>query len=167
MERKGIEPLRNFRKVQEIVEHHGKDRSALIPILQDVQEEFRYLPKELLSFIATAMGLPMSDVFGVATFYAQFSTTPKGKHIIQICDGTACHVRGSAKIIKELRKKLDLEDGKITRDDLWVTLETVSCLGACALAPAVVIDGKIYGNVQVSELDQMIADMGDNDENVE
>ena len=164
METRNVEPLRNFRKVQEIVAKYGTDRSALIPILQEVQDEFRYLPRELLSFIATAMGLPMADVYGVATFYAQFSTSPKGKHIIQICDGTACHVRGSGKIISELRKRLDLEDGVTTREDLWVTLETVSCLGACALAPAVVVDGKIYGNVQVSELDGMIDDMGANDE---
>ncbi len=165
METKKVEPLRNFRKVQEIIEKYGTDRSALIPILQEVQDEFRYLPRELLSFIATAMGLPMADVYGVATFYAQFSTTPKGKHIIQICEGTACHVRGSGKLITELRKRLNLSAENPTREDLYVTLETVSCLGACALAPAVVVDGKIYGNVQVSELDQMINDMGANDEN--
>jgi NADH-quinone oxidoreductase subunit E len=155
--------LLNFQKVKAIVEKHGTDRSALIPILQEVQTEFRYLPQEMLSFIATAMGLTPADVFGVATFYAQFSTEPKGKHIVQICDGTACHVRGSGDVITAFRKKLEIPEGTTTSEDLWVTLETVSCLGACALAPAVVVDGKIYGHVKPDTVQSIIDEMKEGD----
>lgn len=152
-------PLRNFQKVNEIIAEKGKDRSALIPILQAVQEEFRYLPQEMLSFIATALGLSFSEVYGVATFYAQFSIEPKGKHIVQICDGTACHVRGSGAVIDKFREKFQLPAGQTTSEDLYVTLETVSCLGACALAPAVVVDGNVYGNVELDEIDDIIEKM--------
>lgn len=163
MNKERIEPLQNFQKVNAIINKYGTAQPNLIPILQEVQEEFRYLPQEMLSFIATAMGLPSADVYGVATFYAQFSTEPKGKHIIQICDGTACHVRGSGKVIDEFRTVLKLDAKKITREDLWVTLETVSCLGACALAPAVVVDGKIYGNVQVEDINKIITSIEEGD----
>ncbi len=163
MNKERIEPLQNFQKVNAIIKKYGTAQPNLIPILQEVQEEFRYLPQEMLSFIATAMGLPSADVYGVATFYAQFSTEPKGKHIIQICDGTACHVRGSGKVIDEFRSILKLDAKKITREDLWVTLETVSCLGACALAPAVVVDGKIYGNVQVEDINKIITSIEEGD----
>lgn len=154
--REAKKPLRNFQKVKEVVEKYGTGREQLIPILQAVQEEFRYLPQEMLSFIATAMQLPPAEVFGVATFYAQFSTEPKGKHVIQVCDGTACHVRGSAKVIKRFRELLDLPGKKTTTDDLHVTMEVVSCLGACALAPAVVVDGKMYGNLSNDGVDEIV-----------
>jgi len=158
------EPLRNFQRVNEIIQQYGTQKNALIPILQAVQKEFRYLPQEMLSFIATAMNIPAAEVYGVATFYAQFSTQPKGKHIIQICDGTACHVRGSGKLIEGFRKMLKLNSEKITTDDYWVTLETVSCLGACALAPAVVVDEKIYGNVPPEDIENIINDIKEGDE---
>ncbi|PID28175.1 MAG: NAD(P)H-dependent oxidoreductase subunit E [Candidatus Cloacimonadota bacterium] len=158
------EPLSNFQRVNEIIEKYGTEKNQLIPILQAVQSEFRYLPQEMLSFIATAMKIPDAEVFGVATFYAQFSTEPKGKHIIQICDGTACHVRGSGKLIEGFRQSLNLSENKITTDDLWVTVETVSCLGACALAPAVVVDGKIYGNVPPKNIQKILDEMKEGDE---
>ena len=151
-----VKPLRDFHKVKEVIEKFGTSREQLIPILQAVQGEFRYLPQEMLSFIATAMQIPPAEVFGVATFYAQFSTEPKGKHVIQVCDGTACHVRGSAKVIKKFRELLALPGKKTTTDDLHVTLEIVSCLGACALAPAVVVDGKMYGNMKSEAVDEIV-----------
>ncbi len=158
------EPLRNFAKVKEIIEKYGTERSALIPVLQAIQGEFRYLPQEMLSFVATAMGIPQAEVFGVATFYAQFSTQPKGKHIVQVCDGTACHVRGASDIIKKFKKDLQIPEGKTTTDDLYVTLETVSCLGACALAPAVVVDGRVYGNVNFEDVAKIIVTMKESDD---
>ncbi len=130
-----------------IIDECGNQESSLIPILQKVQEEYRYLPQEILAFIATALDVPPASVFGVATFYAQFSLEPKGKYVIRVCDGTACHVRGNKTIIDAIRNKIGLRaDEKTTRDMRW-TFETVSCLGACGLAPAVVINEKVYGRM--------------------
>ncbi len=138
---------RSFEKVQAIIEECGKDKKSLIPILQKVQDEYRYLPQEILAFIATALDIPPATVFGVATFYAQFSLEPKGKNIIKVCDGTACHVRGNQTIIDAIRKRVGLDSGEHTTKDMNYTLEMVSCLGACGLAPAVVINDKVHGNV--------------------
>ncbi len=138
---------RKFERIQQIIEERGATESALIPILQKVQEEYRYLPEEILTFVATALDLPPATVYGVATFYAQFSLEPKGKYIIKCCDGTACHVRKNAGIISAIGDRLGLKDGKKTTDDHRFTFEVVSCIGACALAPAVVVDGKVYGQV--------------------
>ena len=140
-------PCRKFEKVNEIITNHGKSQSALIPILQEVQEEYRYLPEEILTYVATVMGLSPATVYGVATFYAQFSLDPKGKYVIRICDGTACHVRGSDPVREEIARIIGLTDGKKTTADLRYTVETVSCLGACGLAPVVMINEQIYGQV--------------------
>jgi NADH-quinone oxidoreductase subunit E len=128
-------PRRKFDKVNEIITRHGKLQSALIPILQEVQGEYRYLPEEILTYIATVMDLSPATVYGVATFYAQFSLEAKGKYVIRVCDGTACHVRSSEPVKNAIRKKLGLMSGKQTTQDMRFTLETVSCLGACGLAP--------------------------------
>lgn len=138
---------RRFDKIQSIIEEYGATESALIPILQKVQSEYRYLPEEILTFVATALQLPPATVYGVATFYAQFSLEPKGKYVIRVCDGTACHVRKNAALIAALKKKLGLAEGERTTEDMRFTLEIVSCIGACALAPAVVIDGKVHGQM--------------------
>lgn len=138
---------RKFERIQQIIEERGATESALIPILQKVQEEYRYLPEEILTFVATALDLPPATVYGVATFYAQFSLEPKGKYIIKCCDGTACHVRKNAGIISAISERLGLKDGAKTTADHRFTFEVVSCIGACALAPAVVVDGKVYGQV--------------------
>lgn len=137
---------RSFQRVREIIEECGAKRSSLIPILQKVQDEYRYLPQEILAFVSTALDVPPATVFGVATFYAQFSLEPKGKYIIKVCDGTACHVRGNKSITDAIRKKIGLKGRQTTTKDMRYTLETVSCLGACSLAPAVVVNDKIYGN---------------------
>ncbi|HBF33782.1 TPA: NAD(P)H-dependent oxidoreductase subunit E [Candidatus Sumerlaeota bacterium] len=139
------EKTRKFEKVCEILDQYGHDSSKLIPILQAVQEEYRYLPEEVLNFVATSLALPPARVFGVATFFAHFTLQPKGKHIFRLCDGTACHVRGSIPIYDALRKKVGLAAGKATTDDLMFTVETVSCLGACGLAPAVVLNDEVHG----------------------
>ncbi len=138
---------RHFDKIQSIIEEYGATESALIPILQKVQAEYRYLPEEILTFVATALQLPPATVYGVATFYAQFSLEPKGKYVVRVCDGTACHVRKNAALIAALKKRLGLADGETTTEDMRFTLEIVSCIGACALAPAIVIDGKVHGQM--------------------
>ena len=135
----------DFGKIDKIMEECGADKSHLIAILQKVQEEFRYLPEDAMTYIGTKIeGLSPSTVYGVATFYAQFSLEPKGKYEIKCCDGTACHVRGSMPVMNAIKARLDLKDGKYTTDDGLFSLETVSCLGACGLAPVVVINGKVY-----------------------
>jgi NADH-quinone oxidoreductase subunit E len=138
---------RKFERVNEIIGEHGREQSALIPILQEVQAEYRYLPEEILTYIATAMGLSAATVFGVATFYAQFSLEPKGKYVVRVCDGTACHVRHSMPVYQAIRSRLGLKDGRFTTPDMMFTVETVACLGACGVAPAMVVNDKVYGKM--------------------
>jgi len=138
---------RKFDRIVEIIEANKRDPARLIPILQQVQDFYRYLPEEVLTFIATSLALPPSHVFGVTTFYAHFALTPKGKHMCKLCDGTACHVRGSQPILEAMHKELKLSHEKHTTDDMLFTVEAVSCVGACGLAPVLVIDEKVYANV--------------------
>lgn len=156
-----VEPIlkEHYEWTDGIIAQFGKTRTSLIPVLQSVQSRFKYLPEEIMSHIATQMTLPLSSVYGVATFYAQFSTEPKGKHIVQICDGTACHVRGAKALIDKIRKDYELNEEKRTTDDYFLTLETVACIGACAMAPAVIIDGHIYGHMTADNLSNLINDM--------
>ncbi len=135
----------NASKLDEIINFYEGKKSNLIAILQKVQEVYRYLPEEALIYIGTKIeGLSPATVYGVATFYAQFSLEPKGRFEIKVCDGTACHVRGSMPVLNAIKARLDLKDGKMTTEDGMFSLETVSCLGACGLAPVVVINGKVY-----------------------
>ena len=135
----------DFKKVEEIINAYGAKKSNLIAILQKVQEEFRYLPEEAMTYIGTKIeGLSPATVYGVATFYAQFSLEPKGKYEVKCCDGTACHVRGSMPVLNAIKARLDLKDGAFTTADGLFSVETVSCLGACGLAPVVVINEKVY-----------------------
>ncbi len=132
-------------KLDEIIQSYDCKKSNLIAILQKVQEVYRYLPEDALIYIGTKIeGLSPATVFGVATFYAQFSLEPKGKYEIKVCDGTACHVRGSMPVLTAIRAKLNIPTGQLTSDNGLFSLETVSCLGACGLAPVVVINGKVY-----------------------
>ena len=131
--------------LDKIIAECGGDKSHLIAMLQKVQEVYRYVPEDAIIYIGTKIeGLSPATVFGVATFYAQFSLDPKGKYEIKCCDGTACHVRGSMPVLNAIKEKLDLKDGKFTTQDGLFSLETVSCLGACGLAPVVVVNGKVY-----------------------
>lgn len=139
--------VRKFRKVCEILEANDHRPERLIPILQAVQEEYRYLPEEVLSFVATSLGLAPAQVYGVATFYAHFTLVPKGKYVVRLCNGTACHVKGSMEIHEAIRRHLALPEGGGTTPDMLFTLETVSCLGACGLAPAMVVNDQVHGQV--------------------
>ncbi|MFZ5833363.1 MAG: NAD(P)H-dependent oxidoreductase subunit E [Planctomycetota bacterium] len=136
---------RQFAKVCEILERHERNAARLIPILQEVQEEYRYLPQEVLTFVATSLGLPPAHVYGVATFYSHFTLEPRGKYTIRLCDGTACHVRNSIPILEALWKRLGLSAQRKTTPDMLFTVETVSCLGACGLAPVVVVNDEVHG----------------------
>jgi NADH-quinone oxidoreductase subunit E len=138
---------RKFEKVCEILDRHGRDSARLIPILQEVQDEYRYLPEEVMTYVATSLGIPPAKVFGVATFYAHFALEPKGRYVVRLCDGTACHVKGSIPILEALRDRLGLPEGKNTTPDMLFTVETVSCLGACGLAPVVVINEDVHGQM--------------------
>lgn len=146
-------------KVLDIISKYNHDKRRLITILQEVQAEYRYLPQEVLTCIATALDMPVAEVYGVATFYAHFSLEAKGKYVIKVCDGTACHVKGSVKLIDILKNKLNLNGEKHTTEDMLFTLEAVSCLGACGLAPVMVVNDKVYGEVSVMKCEEIIDDI--------
>lgn len=133
--------------VERMLERHHYKRNELIGVLQDVQETYHYLPEEAMNYIATAMGIPAATVFGVATFYAQFSLESKGKYLVRICNGTACHVNGSEPIYETLKKKFKLPEGRITTSDGLFTLETVACMGACGIGPVMVINDQVHAKM--------------------
>ena len=122
----------------------GNEEKALIAILQRAQEEYRYLPREIFPYLAKKLDIPEARIYGVATFYENFSLEQKGKYIIKICDGTACHVRKSIPVLNEIKKQLNLGAGQKTTEDFLFTVETVSCLGACGLAPVMMINEEVY-----------------------
>ena len=142
-----LDRAEKFQKVCKILEQNGYRPAGLIPILQAVQHEYQYLPEEVLTFVATSLDVPPARVFGVATFYAHFALEPKGRHVIRICDGTACHVKHSLPILNALHEKLGTSEKRKTSGDALFTVETVACLGACGLAPVVVIDEQVYGGM--------------------
>jgi NADH-quinone oxidoreductase subunit E len=151
-----MEELRRFQKVFDIVDQNGRDAARLIPILQAVQAEYRYLPEEILAFVATSLGISPARVFGVATFYSLFTLKPKGKYIIRVCDGTACHVKKSMDLYDVLCRQLNLREGKDTTQDMLFTVETVNCLGACGLAPAMVVNDEVYGQLTPDRAKEII-----------
>ena len=134
-------------KVKQVLVRYRKQARNLIPILQHVQEVYTYLPEDVMEFIAKELRITAGQVFGAATFYAHFTLEPKGKNVIKVCDGTACHVRKSTEIIKTVREELKLDEKKHTSDDGLFTLETVACLGACGLAPVMVVNDNVYGSM--------------------
>ena len=146
-------------KLNEILFHYSGKRDELIPILQEAQEQFRYLPSEVMLGIAKFLGLPGSAVFGVSTFYAQFKLVPSGRRIVRVCRGTACHVRGGARILREVERRLGIRSGETT-DDLEYTLETVACIGACALAPTMMIDKGTHGQMTTKKVAEVFGDRG-------
>lgn len=129
-----------------ILEEFKLQKGAIIPILQRVQDTYGYLPKEILAEISKRMHIPLTQLMGVATFYAQFRLTPRGKHLIRVCDGTACHVSGAPGIVRAIEKKYDMPAGSSSSDYKY-TLEVVYCVGACGLAPVVIVDDKVYGKL--------------------
>lgn len=133
-----------YDKADEIIEHYGARDASLIPIIQDIQSEYRYLPPELLSYVAKKIHITEAKAFSVATFYENFSFEPKGKYVIKVCDGTACHVRKSIPILERIYSELGLSKDKVTTDDMMFTVETVSCLGACGLAPVLMVNDTVH-----------------------
>lgn len=152
-------------KIDEIVRGSEGKKPSTITILQEIQKEYRYLPEEVLEYISEKLDISSGKIFGIATFYENFSLEPKGKHVIKICDGTACHVRKSIPILNALRKELGLSSEKKTTDDLMFTIETVSCLGACGLAPVLNIDEKVYGKMTPESAVELINNLRKEDEN--
>ena len=132
-----------YKKIDEIIAAQRADK-PIVAILQDVQEEYRYLPREAFDYLSKQLGVSLAKLYSVATFYENFSLSPKGKYVVKICDGTACHVRKSIPILDAMRKELGLVGDKKTTDDLMFTVETVSCLGACGLAPVLTVNDKVY-----------------------
>ncbi|NQV19483.1 MAG: NADH-quinone oxidoreductase subunit NuoE [Armatimonadetes bacterium] len=133
--------------VDECIQKNG---NTLIPVLQDIQSHYNYLPEEIFDEVSQKMNIPLIDVYGVATFYKSFSLTPKGKHIITVCMGTACHVRGGQRIAERIARELEIEPGETT-SDMNFTLETVNCLGCCAIGPIIMIDGEYYGQMTIQK----------------
>lgn len=145
------------RSVSEILETFPPERGYLIPILQEIQERSGYLPKEAILETAAYLDLPTSKIFGVATFYNQFKLIPPGKNRIQICRGTACHVRGSLNLLESLETELGIKAGQTTRDRLF-SIETVACMGACSIAPVIAVNGEFYGRLDRKRLLKIIAE---------
>jgi len=133
-------------RVQEIVDRYGGKHDSVISILQDVQSEYHYLPEDALRAVANQLDIPLIQICGVATFFKAFSLKPRGEHIVSVCLGTACHVRGARAVLDEVKRQLGIEPSETT-EDMQFTLETVNCLGACALGPIVVVDDKYHGQM--------------------
>jgi len=136
---------------------YSGESGDLIPILQEAQERFGYLPEEVMQGIAKFLRLPESIVYGVSTFYAQFKLTPTGRRRVSVCRGTACHVRGGARILREVEKRLGIKPGETT-SDLGYSLETIACFGSCALAPVMVIDKSVHGRMTTTKVGQILAE---------
>ena len=136
-----------FETVCAVLDKYDCDPHMLIAILQEIQSAYSYLPEDVMTYVAIALGITPGSVFGAATFYSHFTLEPKGKFVIKVCDGTACHVRKSTRILQTLERELGLSQGQHTTDDMLFTLETVACLGACGLAPVIVVNENVYGTM--------------------
>jgi NADH-quinone oxidoreductase subunit E len=143
-------------KLGQVLDKHRDQKGALIPVLQAAQDVYGYLPKEALERIAQELRLPLSKVYGVVTFYAQFHLHPRGRHVVRVCLGTACHVRGGAKIMESLEKELQVADGETT-EDLRFTLESVACIGACGLAPVIMVNDDTHGRLTPEQIPDILA----------
>lgn len=141
-------------KLVETIEKNGTN-SSLISLLEEVQAQYRYLPQDAMILVSEWLGVPLSQVYSVATFYNAFTLKPRGKHTICVCTGTACHVRGTAQVLNRLETTLDVRPGETTRDREF-TLETVNCLGCCALGPVVVLDGEYEGQMTPKKIDRLL-----------
>ena len=145
----------DIEKVKEIVELYSGNRDSLISILQDLQSEYHYLPEVCLRAVASQLGLPLVQVYGVATFFKAFSLKPRGRHLINVCLGTACHVRGAPALLDEISRQLGIEQGDTT-EDMQFSLEAVNCLGACALGPIMVVDGEYHGQMRPGKVKKVL-----------
>ena len=142
-------------KVAVIVSEYNGNRDSLISILQDIQSEYHYLPEDALRAVASQLDLPLIQVCGVATFFKAFSLKPRGEHMVSVCLGTACHVRGAPAVLDEVERQLGIKAGETT-EDMRYSLETVNCLGACALGPIVVVDGKYHGQMSPGKVKKIL-----------
>jgi NADH-quinone oxidoreductase subunit E len=146
----------DYGEMDEILQKYRYEPSSIIAILHDTQAKYRYLPKEVFFYLSEKLGISTAKIYSVATFYENFSLEPKGKYVIKICDGTACHVRKSIPILEKLRKELGLSETKVTTDDLLFTVETVSCLGACGLAPVLTVNDKVYAAMTPDKASELL-----------
>ena len=144
-------------QLDDTLSRYTGDKSELIPILQEAQARFGYLPDEIMAGIAKFLQLSPATVYGVATFYAQFKFVPTGKRMVKVCRGTACHVRGAARILSEVEKRLGIKPGEST-GDLEYALETIACFGSCALAPVIVVDNSVYGRMTTKKVEEILSD---------
>lgn len=148
----------DIRSVDGIIEKYQGKKTALISMLHDIQNHYHHLPEKALRRVALRLKMDFTDIYGVVTFYKSFSLTPKGKHSLTLCLGTACHVRGGPRILREVKKLTGIEAGQTTRDGHF-SLEVLNCLGVCAVGPVMVVDGKIHGEMTVAKARRMIAKM--------
>jgi NADH-quinone oxidoreductase subunit E len=152
-----------IREIHDIINKEASGDGSLITVLEEIQARFRYLPPEALILASERLGVPLSQTYAVATFYSAFSLEPKGKHCLQVCMGTACVVRGSAQLLDRLETKLGISAGETSRDQKY-TLETVNCLGACALGPIVVTDGEYSGQMTLQKVDRLVKNLAREEE---
>lgn len=150
-------------EVLKIISRHQEVNGRVSGILGDIQQKYRYVPEEAMELVARELRLPLTRIYGVATFYAAFSLEPKGEHLISVCHGTACHVKGATQLGERLEKELQIKEGQTTKDGRF-TLEGVRCLGCCSLAPVMSIDGKTYGRMKPEDIPDALAEWqgGDN-----
>jgi NADH-quinone oxidoreductase subunit E len=146
----------DFAVLDQAIAEYGNQEKALIAILQRAQENYRYLPQEIFPYLSEKLGIPEARIYGVATFYENFSLEKKGKYVVKVCDGTACHVRKSIPVLNELRKQLGLSETKKTTDDGLFTVETVSCLGACGLAPVIMVNETVHSAMTPEKVVEVI-----------
>ncbi|WP_448534956.1 NADH-quinone oxidoreductase subunit NuoE [Pseudothermotoga sp.] len=154
---------RTYEAVEQVLRKYNYKKENLVKILLEVQKLHRYLSKDVIHYVAVALRIPPAKVYGVATFYAQFSLKPKGEYTILVCDGTACHMEGSMNLIKAIEEEIGIKPGEVTKD-LKFSVDCVGCLGACALAPAMVINGEVYGNLTAQKVKEILRSLrGDDD----
>ena len=142
-------------KVDYIIERYAGQKDQLVALLQDIQAEFNYLPRDILVKVSQQLDIPLTQVVGVATFFKAFSLAPRGRHVVTVCTGTACHVKRGQRLVDKLERDLDIEPGQTT-EDMRFSLEAVNCLGCCAIGPVVVVDGKYYGKMNPDKLDKVL-----------
>ena len=148
-----------YEKTDEIIAQYTCEEKSLIPIIQGIQEEYRYLPPELLTYVAEKLGISEAKAYSVATFYENFSFEQKGRYVLKVCDGTACHVRKSTPVLQYLRQELGLSETKQTTDDLMFTVEVVSCLGACGLAPAMMVNEQVHPKMTPEKAAELLKEL--------
>ncbi len=153
-------PMEKYDELESYIDNMETNKGELIRILHKAQGIFGYLPRDVQLFIARKLGIPGAEVFGVVSFYSYFTTKPRGKHVINACLGTACFVRGADKIMERIKEKLRIESNEITEDGLF-TLKDVRCLGACGLAPVVMVDDRVFGRVKEEDVDEIINTFAD------